>query len=229
MTSRRLVSTESSTGTHPVHPVVKLDSAGLAQLVDPGHTAIVVVDVQRTFTDLFPVPVWPPLEETLANIPRFLDQARAASVPIIFMRVIIPPDEHSKNTLDWPEAFRANLAPGSPGIEWDPQVMPRPGETQLVKTRYSSFFRTSLESILRERGVETVVVLGLTTDICVGSTVRDAWQRDFRTVTVSNCTSEVGTGRYEAALVTLEMNFGRVFTSDEIMAAWQPQLAVQAP
>lgn len=202
-----------------------LERAELARLVDPRYTAIVVVDVQRIFTDLFPAPVWPPLDETLTNAARFLEGARAANVPIIFVRTILRPDEHSKTTAEWGDYMRTHMEPGSPGVEWEPRLAPRSGETEVVKQRYSSFFRTSLEDILRSMRVQTVVTLGLTTDICVGSTSRDAWQRDFKTVTVSDCTSEVGRERYEGALKTLSMNFGYVCSSTELIAAWQPQLA----
>jgi nicotinamidase-related amidase len=206
----------------------RLDREGLAQLIAPQHTAVIVVDVQRLFTDLFPAPVSPPLDEMLANTSRFLEKVRAAGVQVIFVRTIISPEQHSESTLEWGEYMRRNLEPGAPGTEWDPQVEPKPGETQIVKQRYSSFLGTGLEETLRAQDVRTAVVLGLTTDICVGSTVRDAWQRDFRTVTVSDCTSEAGPGRYEAAIATLGRNFGYVFASDELIAAWQPAPTLKA-
>jgi ureidoacrylate peracid hydrolase len=205
-------------------PILTIEQ--LSEMIHPRHTAVIVVDVQRLFTDLFPRPVSPPLDETLANMEHFLDVTRASSVPILFVRTIVPPGDHSVTTQEWGAYMRQNLEPGSPGVEWEPRVSPQAGEMQIVKQRYSSFLGTALEETLRSLGVQTVVALGLTTEICVGTTVRDAWQRDFKTVTVSDCTSEAGAGRYEAALATLRMNFGYVYSSSELIAAWQPQLAV---
>jgi isochorismate hydrolase len=93
-----------------------------------------------------------------------------------------------------------------------------------VKQRYSAFFGTDLDEILRARGTETVVVLGLTTNVCVQSTARDAWQRDYRTITLDDCCSEIGEGSHATSLAWPSPNFGSVCASREVSARWEGRL-----
>jgi ureidoacrylate peracid hydrolase len=74
-----------------------------------------------------------------------------------------------------------------------------------------------------------VVAAGLTTDVCVGSTVRDAFQRDFYVITLADCCAEMTLTRHEAALATLADNFGTVCSSTELLAIWQTQLSSSPP
>jgi ureidoacrylate peracid hydrolase len=214
----------------PIHPdgtpvEESGDGSGGGASFDPATTAVVVIDVQRLFTDLLGVPVVPPLEEVLPNMTRFLDDARAAGATVVLVRTIISPEDHSRNTLTWPDFMRANLAPGSPGTEWDPAVAPQAGDIEVIKQRYSGFFGTPLDAILRERGISTVIVFGITTNVCVQTTVRDSWQHDYRTITLADCCSEMGEGLHESSLAWNARNFGEVYTSEEVMAGWRSRVA----
>ena len=217
---------EDAVGATPLHPdgspVLPPPLADhAAHRLDPATTAVVVVDVQRLFTDLLGVQVDPPLDRMLAVTSRFLSEARMAGATVILVRTVMAPEDHSRNTLHWPDFMRLNLLPGSPGTDFDPAVAPRPGDVEIVKQRYSAFLGTSLNETLRDRGLTTAVVLGLTTNVCVQSTARDAWQYDYDTITVSDCCSEVGNGSHEASLVWTGRNFGRVCTSEEVLSAWR--------
>ena len=117
------------------------------------------------------------------------------------------------------------LAPEASGIAFHPGFEPHPGDTVVTKHRYSAFFGTPLDSILRRRGVRTVVVVGLTTDVCVGTTARDAFQHEYNVVTLSDCTAEVTRARHEAGLETLAARFGLVCTSDDVLRIWSPHVA----
>lgn len=196
------------------------DQAGLSGSVDPLTTAAVVVDVQRLFTDMTGAPVDPPLDLVLPRVGRFVQDCRDAGTMVILVRTIIPSDAHSRSTLQWPEFMRAGMAPGSPGIEFDSCLDRRPEDVELVKTRYSAFFGTSLDEVLRARGIETVLVLGLTTNVCVQSTARDAWQRDYETITVADCCAEIGAGSHDASLAWTARNFGAVLTSHKLTDRW---------
>jgi nicotinamidase-related amidase len=74
---------------------------------------------------------------------------------------------------------------------------------------------------LRERGIRTVVLVGLTTDVCVSSTARDAFHNEFHTVTLADCTAERTLARHEAGLASLAACFGSVCTSEDILSVWQ--------
>lgn len=189
--------------------------------LDPATTAAVVVDVQRLFTDMVGAPVEPPLHQVLSRISRFVDESRRAGATIVLVRTIIAPEAHSRSTLQWPEFMRAGVAPGSPGTEFDSCLHRHPTDIEIVKQRYSGFVGTRLDETLQARGIDSVVVLGLTTMVCVQSTARDAWQRDYQTITLADCCAEVGEGSHDAALAWTARNFGIVCTSDDVSRRWR--------
>lgn len=187
--------------------------------VNPATTAVLVVDVQRLFTDMAGAPIDPPLNEVLPRIGRFLRESRSRGATVVLVRTIIAPDAHTRSTLQWPEFMRLGMAPNSTGIEFDPCLDRQPEDVEVVKQRYSAFFGTRLDELLCERGIDTVLVLGLTTNVCVQSTARDAWQRDYRTVTVADCCAEVGEGSHVASLAWSARNFGTVANSTVLTGA----------
>ncbi len=203
------------------------ERVSLAALTAPQHTAVLVVDVQPLFTAM---PLVPALDGVLPRLQRFLAAARAAGVPRVFIRHVIPEDR-------WTEVWqqqhpsghvKAGLAPDSPVSGFAPGFEPEPDDLVVVKERYSAFVGTDLAALLRARGIRTVVLVGLTTDICVGSTARDAFHHEFHTVTLSDCTAEGTQARHEAGLASLANCFGRVCTSEELLAAWSTQPALAA-
>lgn len=193
----------------------------LATLIDPHRTAVLVVDVQPLFTEDNETP----LDHMFSALRGLLDAARATNVLRVFIRFVRaePPDE--RWTAHWAEQlgaeFVAVVAPDSPAVVFSPGFEPEAGDLVVSKDCYSAFVGTDLADQLRSRGVETVLVTGLTTDVCVSSTARDAFQAGFRTITLSDCCAERFPAWHEAALETLGRVFGRVCVSDEVVAAWQ--------
>ncbi len=109
------------------------------------------------------------------------------------------------------------------GAKFHPGFEPRPGEIHVTKHRYSPFFGTTLDAILRSRDIRTVIVAGLTADVCVSSTARDAFQREYNVITLSDCAAELTQARHESGLQTLAANFGVVCTSDDVVQRWRSQ------
>ena len=199
------------------------ERTSLASLVAPQHTAVLIVDVQPLFTGM---PWFPPLTEVLPRLRRFIDAAPAAGVPRVFIRHVIPEDRWTEVwQAQHPDRVRTALAPDSPLSIFDPGFEPAGDDLVVVKQRYSGFVGTELAELLHERGILTVILVGLTTDICVSSTARDAFHREFHTVTLADCTAASTLARHEAGLASLAACFGRVCTSDQILAAWQAQIA----
>lgn len=208
----------------------------LASIVAPQHTAVLVVDVQPLFTAM---PLFPALDEVLPRLQRVLAAARAAGVPRVFIRMVMPEERW---TAVWQDQFASSvrpddgstvslkeaLAPGSPVTPFAPGFEPGPDDLIVVKTRYSGFVGTDLAAQLRARDIRTVVLVGLTTDICVSTTARDAFHHEFHTVTLADCTAEQTLARHEAGLASLAANFGRVCTSEDVLAAWQARPALAA-
>ena len=164
----------------------------LAETVAPDRTALLVVDVQRFFTRTQPGAMFPPVEDVHDTQRRFIDTCRERGVLVVRIQAIIP-DEATSGV--WRRHFKGNwptpspLGPDHPMAQFHPGFEPLPGDIVVTKPRYSSFNGTSLESTLRSRGIRTVLVAGLTTDVCVSSTSRDAFQHEFDTVTLKDCTA----------------------------------------
>jgi ureidoacrylate peracid hydrolase len=155
-------------------------------------------------------------------IGRLLGAARSVGIPVFFTRYSLNEDYSDAGLLL--ELFPAIKGTGGMVREtWDADVVdelkPKQGERVVDKTRYSAFYDTDLEPQLRELGVDTLIVCGVTTNICVESTVRDAFFRDIRVVVPSDGTAAVTAELHEGALRDFEYGFGRVSTVDELAEA----------
>ena len=193
----------------------------LTTLVDPRRTAVLVVDVQPLFIG---EELQPPADQVLSALRRFLAAAREANVLRVFIRFMSAenPDEQWKAVMveQFGAGFLEAAAPHSPEVAYAPGFEPEASDLTVTKDRYSAFQRTGLADQLRSRDIETVIVTGLTTAVCVSGTARDAFQHDFHTITLSDCCAEYHS-EHEAALATLRRVVGRISTSDDVVAAWQ--------
>jgi ureidoacrylate peracid hydrolase len=123
------------------------------------------------------------------------------------------------------------LREGEPGIDPVDELTPRQGEYVVRKIRYSGFYGTELEALLRALGIVHVVTVGVATNYCVRSTVHDAAFRDFLPIVVSDCTTSYTDEEHLQSLKDIEAGFGWVKTSAELLAllgvsAAQPEGAV---
>jgi ureidoacrylate peracid hydrolase len=199
----------------------------IGELVSPQRTAVLLIDVQQAFTSL--PGLFPRVTEVLSRLRAFLDSARAAGVLIVHARLVIPRDAYSLNwQRQFAASFRAAMASGAAATAFAEGFEPLADEVLITKHRYSAFYGTPLASVLRTRGIRTVILGGLTTDVCVGSTARDAYQDDFQVVTLADGTAEVTGAQHEAALATLAMNFGLVCSTADVVAAWKGHADVPA-
>jgi len=199
--------------------------AELGTLVDPQYTAVLVVDMQNLFVGFS---LQPPVEEVLPRLHRFIHAARSVGALIVRIGAVIPEEMFSEV---WQRQYKRDttfLAPGSEAAAFAPGFEPEPGDVVITKPRYSAFIGTPLETVLRSKGIRTVIVAGLTTDVCVGGTAKDAFQRDFHTITLSDCAAEQTLAQHESGLATLASNFGMVCDSSEVLEVWNAQHATAA-
>jgi nicotinamidase-related amidase len=107
---------------------------------------------------------------------------------------------------------------GTPGADYY-RVTPEPGDIQIEKIRFDSFIETTLDAQLRANGIDTVIVTGVSTDCCVDSTSRSAFQRDYDVFVVADACAASSPHLHNGALAALERNVGLLAKSDAVIAA----------
>ena len=177
--------------------------------------AVVVVDLQRGFTDPA-LPTGADMRPQLDATAQLLDSAREAEAPVLYTVIAFPGDTPFA-WLDKSPGLTA-LRAGTPSVHVDPIVAPREGEPVLTKTSASGFFGTSLATALGSLRVDTVLVCGATTSGCVRATAVDAVQHGFATLVVADCVGDRAQSPHDAALFDLDEKYADVVDLAEATA-----------
>ncbi|WP_433280522.1 cysteine hydrolase family protein [Pseudonocardia xinjiangensis] len=192
-----------------------------------GKAALIVVDIQQS--GAMPaaevgIAHMEGIEERVERAERLVAAARAAGLPIVFFQEVHRPSGVDfGRELDGAEG--RHCVAGAPGTDLWPTLRPDPAaddrEFHIVKRRYSGFIGTEFEIVLRGLGVQTLVLIGGLTDVCVHYTFADAHQRDFHVRVVEDCVGGSSLARHEASLDAMEyLQSGARRTTDEIVAAF---------
>jgi nicotinamidase-related amidase len=179
-------------------------------------SVLLVVDMQRFFLDAASPTFTCGGVAVLPTVKRLLAAFRRASRPVIFTQHVHHPGDLDSGIMGW--WWEGKCLEGSPESEVHPDLAPRPGEKVVVKHRYSAFYNTDLETVLRCLKVEDVVVSGIMTNMCCESTARDAYYRDCRVFFLADGTGSINEEMHLASLLNLAFGFAYVTTSDAIMA-----------
>jgi len=196
-----------------------VDRDKLAAVSDPRRSALVVVDMQNDFCNPADYPESVPM---LPRLQRLINESRRASVQVIFTQVNHDATNDSTVWVSRRATGRKDIVKaGTSGAEYHPDFQPQPGDIDIVKHRYSAFIGTPLEMNLRTLGIETLFMTGIATNVCVESTLRDAFQRDFYVVLVEDCCAAGTRALHEGTVDNTRRHFGGlVATSDEVVEAW---------
>lgn len=176
-------------------------------------TALLVVDMVYDFAHPDGLVYYPQNGAILQNIRRLIDKCRKHHVLIIFVA-----DSHRRGKYDAElEAVRKHCIEGTGGDE----IMPSLGyneETDFLvkKRRYSSFFGTDLDLILREHGVQNVIVCGTKTNCCIRSTVHDAYFLNYRVYVPKHCVATNSDVVNEVHLSDIDKYYGTVLSEEEL-------------
>ena len=208
------------------------------------ETALIVIDMQNAYStpggylDLagFDVSTTGPV---IASIQKALITSRAAGMPVIFFQNGWDPEYveaggpgspnwHKSNALKTmrkrPELQGQLLAKGGWDYQLVDELQPQPGDIVLPKTRYSGFFNTSFDSVLRSRGIRNLVFTGIATNVCVESTLRDGFFLEYFGVVLADATHQAGPAfAQQAALFNIETFFGWVSSVEDFCSTFTPQ------
>jgi maleamate amidohydrolase len=180
--------------------------------------ALLVVDVNVGFTDPTS-PLACELEDVVVAIGRVLDEARRASLPVVYTTVSYGEGDKvaAAAFIDKVPAL-LTLEAGSRWVEIDPRLAPRTGEPVLNKLFASAFFGTPLVSVLTAAGCDSVIVTGASTSGCVRATVVDALQHGYRPIVPREAVGDRNQTAHEASLYDIDAKYGDVVPIDDVLA-----------
>ena len=239
--------TTEAVRTQPNVATIALHARPNPFALKPSTSAVLVVDMQNDFgaeggmfaragIDISMI------RRAVAPTARVLAAARRFGIPIVYLKMAFKPDLSDAGPSDSPNHARhlrlgvGTVVNAPDGTEsrvlirdtWNtnilPELAPLAGDVVIFKHRFSGFFETELDAVLKSRGIKQLIVTGCTTSICVESTIRDAMFRDYSCVLLADCTGEpIGNGlprsNHEASLLAIEVLLGWVSSSESFIGA----------
>ena len=211
--------------------------ATLPDKVKPEHTALVVIDMQNDFCasggmvskdgrDLSEA------QAMAKRLPKLLDSARAAGVLVVFVRCLYTTEGNAYLSDVWLEQAARERKGGFTRIPvcedgaWSGDwygVRPEPGDVIVTKHRYDAFQGTDLDLILRSRGIRTIALTGVVTNVCVETTARAGFVRDYYIAVVEDGCAAYVREDHEQTMRNIRRFFGVVPSISELCAIWDAQ------
>jgi nicotinamidase-related amidase len=200
----------------------------------PDSAALIVVDMENDFVRVGAPMEVPDARETIEVHRMLLGWFREHGRPVVFTRFVAGPSR----TLMW--NWSPQIAPPVcacwPGFQRSyadiegerdcvaiiDELAPLPGEAQVDKYGYDAFHHTRLTDLLHAHGVDTVLITGTVTQLCVEDTARGAFHEDFQAVVIADAVSSYAPELHRATLQTIAMKYGRVMTAQEALREMEP-------
>src|SRR3972149_11637390 len=200
----------------------------LKERCDPKYAALIVIDVQNDFVS--PEGSAGKRGEdasaaiaTIPNLTRLIDVARRVGLTIVYIRTT-----HSEWTDPPSWIYRSSqknglntCREGTWGAEFYEGISPLASERVVIKHRYSAFINTDLNTVLKARGIQSVLVTGVATNVCVETTARGAYTFDYYVTLIEDCSAAYDATLHANTLENIRRHFGLVASSDEVMATWE--------
>ncbi len=218
-----------------------------ALAINPARSAVIVVDMQNDFGSeggmfaLAGIDI-SGIRNAIAPTARVLAAAREAGMTVVYLKMGFRADLSDAGLPDAPNwikhrplrAGEAVTAPDGSASRilirdtWNTEIVadltPQPDDIVLYKHRFSGFFETDLDKVLRSRSIKNLVFTGCTTSVCVESTIRDAMFRDYTCLLLTDCTAEptghgLARSNYDASLLVIRVLFGWLSNSAQLISA----------
>jgi nicotinamidase-related amidase len=206
--------------------------------LEPGRTALLVIDMQRGFLEPGAALEVPPGREIIPNLQRLMAVCRRRRLPVIFTEFVYSPavpclrgdpfgPEHLPARPGEPTGFgfpsgNCLIGPGAErgpnSAETVPELAPRPDELVVRGHTYDKFLGTPLDLALRSRDVRSLVLTGILTDVCVNCTLLSAANRDYRVTAVTDGVATLWPDLQEACFAIWRRKFARLRTTAEAVA-----------
>lgn len=227
----------SSPGPVPEQAVLDAEPESLE--IDWQRTGVVIIDMQNAFLtkgayfDLRGFDIRPG-RAAIEPIRKVSDAARAKGCKVIYLVTAHHPGDagsgpdsvywHKEGSLalyrEHPELEDKLLLPGTWGTEIVKELKPEKGDIVVEKPRYSGFFDTNLDTVLKRYNLKYLLTVGIATNCCIEATVRDAFYRGYFSIVVSDATAAIGPEfMQEAAVFNIKTLFGWVTTTEKVMKA----------
>jgi ureidoacrylate peracid hydrolase len=204
----------------------------LADRFDPGHTALLIIDMQKDFCvegfgahragrDLAAA------RTAIPHIARLLQAARTSGVRVAHVGFWTLPDNASDSGPWLAQRRRSTYSSdslciaGSEGAQFVDELAPAPGEWVVRKHRYSAFTGTDMDLLLRSAGVRSLVIAGVSTNACVESTLRAAFELDYYIAVPPDAVGSWDRRLHEATLANVDHRFGVTPSVDELAGIWR--------
>ncbi len=199
----------------------------LKERCDPRYAALIVVDVQNDFVS----PEGSAAKRgddvgaamaVIPNLKHLIEEGRRVGLTIIYIKTT-----HSEwtDTPSW--IYRTSqksglntCREGTWGAEFYEGISPLPSERIVIKHRYSAFINTDLNTVLKARGIQSVLVCGVATNVCVETTVRDGYMYDYYVTLIDDCSAAYEAKLHLGTLENVRRHFGLVASSNQVIETW---------
>ena len=186
--------------------------------LDPGRTALVVIDLQH---GIVAMPTGPrPSAEVVARAAQMATALRAAGGTVVLVHVTPSPDgkDSLRPITDAPATGGGRSLPPD-WSEFVPELAPEAGDIVITKRQWGAFYGTELDLQLRRRGIETIILCGISTTMGVESTARDAFERGYNQIFVEDAMAAREAAEHVHTVGTLFPRIGRVRSTQDVLAA----------
>ncbi len=201
-----------------------MDLDKLKAKVDPASTAFIIIDMQKDYCceggtfhqrglDIEPA------QKLAGRLNLFLDKARRVLKYVVHLKMTKVPDLSSKVSAEL-YARRGIERKYDPAYAEFYGVVPQEGDTVIAKYKYSGFVATYLDLFLRSRGVSTLIITGVATNVCIESTARDGFMREYFIVVPSDLTEGTCAEAKKWSLSNIDTYFGQVVDSESLLRCW---------
>jgi nicotinamidase-related amidase len=207
---------------------MQVDNQKVRWDIDAKRAALVIVDMQRVFCDPDGALYVPSTAGIIGRIKALAVTCRELGVPVIYLRHVVRGDGSDTGRMRdlYPNVDKI-LARGIPGIEIIDALAPQQSDIVVDKLFYSGFHNTDLDTILRARDINTIVVCGTVTNVCCETTVRDAAHREYKVIVLADANAampypDMGFGAVSAeevqrvSLTAMAYEFAEVTNSDDV-------------